>query len=130
MNMKKISKIVSFIIILMTVLSVATTVSAAISADSTTLDANQITGKGSTVKVGKVGTIANDIVSVLTAGGIAISVIVLIVLGIKYMMGSVEEKAEYKKTLMPYIIGAGLVFAASVIASAVVTFMSGLGGNT
>ena len=125
MNMKKISKIVSFIIILMTVLSVATTVSAAISADSTTLDANQITGKDSTVKVGKVGTIANDIVSV-----IAISVIVLIVLGIKYMMGSVEEKAEYKKTLMPYIIGAGLVFAASVIASAVVTFMSGLGGNT
>ena len=26
------------------------------------------------------------------------------------MMGSVEEKAEYKKTLKPYLIGAILVF--------------------
>ncbi len=32
------------------------------------------------------------------------------------MMGSVSEKAEYKKTLMPYVIGASLVFAASSIA--------------
>ena len=26
------------------------------------------------------------------------------------MMGSVEEKAEYKKTMMPYIIGAFMLF--------------------
>ena len=45
-----------------------------------------------------------------------LSVIVLIVLGVKYMMGSVEEQAEYKRSLMPYVIGAGLVFAASSIA--------------
>ena len=32
------------------------------------------------------------------------------------MMGSAEEKAEYKKSLMPYVIGAGLVFSASAIA--------------
>ena len=42
---------------------------------------------------------------------------------IKYMMGSAEEKAEYKKTLMPYVIGAGLVFAASSIAQIVYSFM-------
>ena len=33
------------------------------------------------------------------------------------MMGSAEEKAEYKKTLLPYVIGAVLVFAAAAIAS-------------
>ena len=33
--------------------------------------------------------------------------------------GSAEEKAEYKKTMIPYIIGAILVFAASAIASIV-----------
>ena len=33
------------------------------------------------------------------------------------MIGSVEEKAEYKKTLMPFLIGALFVFAASTIAS-------------
>ena len=48
-----------------------------------------------------------------------LSVIVLIILGLKYMMGSVEEKAEYKKSFMPYIIGAALVFAASTIAGIV-----------
>ena len=35
------------------------------------------------------------------------------------MLGSVEEKAEYKKTLMPYIIGATFVFAASAIAGTI-----------
>ena len=58
----------------------------------------------------------NSIVKVISTIGVVISVVMLIILGIKYMMGSVEEKAEYKKTLMPYVIGAGLVFAASTIA--------------
>ena len=31
------------------------------------------------------------------------------------MMGSAEEKAEYKKTLLPYFIGAFFVFGAGVI---------------
>ena len=30
--------------------------------------------------------------------------------GLKYMLGSVEEKAEYKKTLLYYLIGAVLAF--------------------
>ena len=60
-----------------------------------------------------------DIINILTTAGSICSVIVLIILGIKYMMGSAEEKAEYKKTLLPYIIGAFLVFAASTLASIV-----------
>lgn len=43
--------------------------------------------------------------------GSIISVICLVVMGVKYMMGSVEEKAEYKKTLLPYMIGAFMVFS-------------------
>ncbi len=49
--------------------------------------------------------------------GSIISVICLIVIGIKYIMGSAQEKAEYKKTLMPYMIGAILIFAISNILS-------------
>ena len=70
-----------------------------------------------------ISNVGNGVVRILTTIGIIASVIVLIVLGIKYMMGSPEEKAEYKKTLMPYIIGAGLVFAASAIAQVVFNFM-------
>ena len=31
-------------------------------------------------------------------------------IGIRYMLGSVEEKAQYKETMTPYLIGAVLVF--------------------
>lgn len=47
--------------------------------------------------------------------GMVLSVIILIIIGFKYMLGSVEEKAEYKKTLIPYIIGAILLFSGSLL---------------
>ena len=80
-------------------------------------------GKG-TADVGGIQNIGNEIIRILTTAGVVISVVILIVLGIKYMMGSAEEKAEYKKTLMPYVIGAGLVFAASAVATVVYNFAS------
>lgn len=60
--------------------------------------------------------IGNSIITILTTIGSVVSVIVLILIGLKYMMGSIEEKAQYKKSLMPYVIGATLVFAASTLA--------------
>ena len=71
--------------------------------------------------------LGNSIVTILTTIGSVVSVIVLIILGIKYMTGSVEEKAEYKKTMMPYVIGAALVFAASAIANILYNFLGNLG---
>lgn len=59
---------------------------------------------------------AGSLANILTTAAMIVSVIVLMVLGIKYMMGSAEEKAEYKKVLIPYIVGAALVFGASAIA--------------
>ena len=69
------------------------------------------------------------IMGVIQTVGIVVSVIVLMVLGIKYMMGSAEEKAEYKKTFIPYIIGAILLFAASTIANVVYNFATTIKGN-
>ncbi len=40
------------------------------------------------------------------------------------MMGSAEERAEYKKTLFPYFIGAILIFAATSLAQMVYTWAS------
>ena len=37
-------------------------------------------------------------------------------------MGSAEEKAEYKKVMIPYLIGAVLIFAAPYIADAIYNF--------
>ncbi len=63
--------------------------------------------------------IGGKILSAVTTAGIVLSVLMLAVLGVKYMLGSSEEKAEYKKSMMPYLIGALLIFAASTIATAV-----------
>lgn len=59
----------------------------------------------------KIMDIGNSIIGVLQIVGSIISVIVLVILGIKYMVGSAEERAEYKKSMMPYLIGAVMVFA-------------------
>ena len=64
-----------------------------------------------------------NLVSILSSIGIVISVIILAIIGVKYMLGSVEQRAEYKKTLVPYIIGAALIFCASTIANIVYLFV-------
>lgn len=47
--------------------------------------------------------------------GTILSVLILMIIGLKYMLGSMEEKAEYKKTLIPYIIGAFMLFSGSLV---------------
>ena len=66
------------------------------------------------------------LMGILQTVGVVVAVVILMVLGIKYMMGSAEEKAEYKKTMMPYIIGALLIFGATTIANMVYNFANGL----
>jgi len=63
-----------------------------------------------------VGNLGSQILGIIRVAGTIGAVGILMVLGIKYMMGSTEEKAEYKKTMLPYIIGAVLLFAAVQIA--------------
>lgn len=52
----------------------------------------------------------SKVLTIITNVGMITSVIMLAVIGLKYMLGSVEEKAEYKKDLIPYLVGAILLF--------------------
>lgn len=74
----------------------------------------------------QVQTFGENIMGVVQIAGVVIAVVILMILGIKYMMGSAEEKAEYKKTMIPYLVGAILIFAASTIANVVYQFAIGL----
>lgn len=47
--------------------------------------------------------------------GIIVSVLALIIIGLKYLLSSVEGKAEYKKTMIPYIVGCFMLMATSLI---------------
>ncbi len=66
----------------------------------------------------------NVIIGGFQAIGSIVSVLALVIIGIKYMMGSVEEKAEYKTKMIYYIIGAILVFAISNISAMLYNFAS------
>lgn len=86
--------------------------------------AGQLTGTA-TGASDSVVSIGNQIIGIITTVGVVVAVVVLLVLGIKYMMGSASEKAEYKKTMIPYLVGAILIFGASAITKVVVA----LGAN-
>lgn len=57
--------------------------------------------------------IGATLVAIIRVIGIIVTVIALMLIGIKYMTGSVEEKADYKKTMIPYLIGVFVFFALS-----------------
>ncbi len=59
----------------------------------------------------------NKIFIVIRSIGIVVSVIIIMSIGIKYMYSSVEEKAEFKKTMWPYLIGAFIVFSGTALPS-------------
>ena len=73
----------------------------------------QVTYGDSTEFVKIAGKVMGFIRNIAVIGG----VLLLMILGVKYMMGSVEEKAEYKKSFIPLIIGIILVVSATTIAS-------------
>lgn len=44
-----------------------------------------------------------------------VSVVTITIIGVRYMVGSVEQKAEYKQTMIPVVIGCILVGSLSAI---------------
>ncbi len=119
--MKKMIKILPILMMLLMALTVCTPV----------LAVNDIAGvpiNPSTNSSNTVAGIGNNILGIIRVVGTVIAVGVLMVIGIKYMMGSAEEKAEYKKTMLPYLIGAVILFAAVNIASYVVGIANSIAG--
>lgn len=61
----------------------------------------------------------SPVLGIIRTFGIIASVISLAIIGIKIMFGSVEEKANYKQTLIPWAAGAVMLFAMTTIPSLV-----------
>ena len=113
--MKKAYKVLSVLMLVAMIATISTNVFAAI-------DVNSISSTGNTLADTTILNIGNTILSIVTNVGMILAVVLIAILGVKYMMGSTEEKAEYKKSLMPYFVGAVLVFGASAIGRAVIGF--------
>lgn len=68
---------------------------------------------------------SNTLVSILTTVGVGAAVLVVTILGIKYITGAAAEQAEIKQTLVPLIFGCILVFGAYIIWKIVVSIIQG-----
>ena len=67
---------------------------------------------------------ASMILGVVQVVAIAVAIIMLIVLAIKYISSAPNEKAEIKKHAVIYIVGAVILFGASGILQLIKTFSS------
>lgn len=58
---------------------------------------------------------AGVVLGVLKYLGIIVAVVALAIIGINYILSSVEGKAEYKKKILPYVLGCFLVAGISLV---------------
>ena len=110
--MKKSIKIVSILMMAIMMVMVSTPVFA-----KGELKANQIQANYTNVDMSDGQKLAGKILAFIRNAAIIAGVIIIAILGVKYMMGSLEEKADYKKSFIPLIVGIVVVMSATTIAS-------------
>ena len=71
--------------------------------------------------------VINDIYGILFPLAVGITVIIGGVLGIKFMMASVEDKAKIKESMVPYVVGCVVIYGAFGIWKLAITIFSMLG---
>lgn len=103
----KIAKFITPILLLMAVLTglMMTTSYAEVSV-------TDFTGNTEGQAAEKVTEISQNIIGIVQVVGTAAAVIMLVVLGIKYVVASASEKAEIKKSAPIYVVAAVFIFAA------------------
>ncbi len=62
---------------------------------------------------------AGSFLGILRNVGVIVGVVGIAIIGIKYMLGSVEQKAQYKQTLIPFAIGILMLVAGTVLVSVI-----------
>ena len=115
--MEKVKKI--FLVILILIISLSGVVLAEDSDITNIVENTNPTVPESTTFI----TAANTIIGGIQLVCNIIAILIIIVVGIKYMMGSVEEKADYKGKIFAYIIGAVILFGISNILSLISNIM-------
>ena len=69
------------------------------------------------------------IVNVIQVLGVVVAMVVMVILGIKYMTGSMEQRAITKKSMIPYIVGVILLVATTSIIRLVYGIVVGRGAG-
>lgn len=81
-------------------------------------------GNEETIDETELKNVSNFLYNLLLGVGIIVAVIVGIIIGMKYMAGSIEEKAELKQQALAYVISCIVIFGAFGIWKIVVNTLS------
>ncbi len=108
--MSKTVKILSVLLIAIMLLSTVSTVFAS------EIDPSKIEPTYKGQDTGKIQEKASNILGWIRNIAAVAAVIIIAILGVKYMIGSTEERADYKKSFIPLIIGIVVVLSASTLA--------------
>ena len=118
--MKKTIKIISILFLLaLLVFSTTTYVQANIDLKPDEYKPEKITAQ----EGGRAIEMAGKILKIVRTCGVVAAMVVLSIIGLKYMLASLDEKANYKETLIPYLIGAFLLFTGSKVPQIIYEFM-------
>lgn len=86
-----------------------------ISSMNGTSDLSQVSGN-------KISDTINNVIGLIQLAGTGISVVVVTMLGMKYILASPSEKADVKKQIAPILIGCVLLFGAVNLVAIVADF--------
>ena len=71
----------------------------------------------------QIKTVSDQIYNILLAIGTVITVIIGAILGIQFMVGSMDDKAKVKESLIPFVIGCVIIFGAFGIWKLIATIL-------
>lgn len=91
----------------------------ALAEEINTNEYSAIYNKSGTDKVIMAG---GSILGVAQVIGVSVGVIFLVILGVKYMISSTDDKATIKERLIPYVIGAVIMFGGTGILTIIANF--------
>lgn len=75
------------------------------------------------IKETQIKKVSDQIYNILLAIGTVIAVIIGAILGIQFMVGSMDDKAKVKESLIPFVIGCIIIFGAFGIWKIVATIL-------
>ena len=114
MKMKR--KVKIFSVMMLVIMTITTMIPVFVSANQGLPDPNKYNPHNSNDEVPTEFTnVIGTITSIIQVVGIIISLIMIGLLGIKYMTGTVAERVDYKKTMSPYLAGVILITCVSTI---------------
>ena len=111
--MKINKKILKIFISTLLILAVYLTISNSVFAWN--MDTNSFEGKHAGNAEAKATNVIGAVLNIVSVVGAGVAIIMLVVIGIEYVTQGAEGKAEAKKDLLGYIIGAVILFGSSGI---------------